>query len=216
MSQVTSATARSEAFPPVVLLVGGCASSLKPVADYFAASGFFVAKPTSTSEAFDVVSDLNPDLVIVGDTTEPAVFQLVEALKTTDATRQIPIILLSRRPLRSVPGRVRQYCDRCFAASESPAGLVDAASQLIHQSRTSRQSSLTREDRRERTPRKATTGMRRYSLEKHRNCPACGIALEWVERTRLYGIEYDYYAWCSNGCGLYCYELRGETWVKLI
>jgi hypothetical protein len=216
MSPVTSATATSESFPPVVLLVGGRADSLTSMADDFATAGFFVAKPTSPSEAFDVVSNLSPDLVIVGDTTESAVFHLVETLKTTDATRQIPIILVSGRPLRTVPARTRQYCDQCVPASKAPADLIDAAGELIRHSRAHRASSPATEGRRQRTPRKAITAMRRQSLDKQRNCPACGTSLEWVDRTRLCGIEYDYYSWCSNGCGLYCYERCGGTWVKLI
>jgi hypothetical protein len=47
-------------------------------------------------------------------------------------------------------------------------------------------------------------------------CPSCGKALDWIERGRLDGVEYDYYHWCESGCGLYCYERRAETWIKLV
>jgi PAS domain-containing protein len=28
-------------------------------------------------------------------------------------------------------------------------------------------------------------------------------------------VLFDYYQWCANGCGLYCYDLDAKVWVKL-
>lgn len=50
---------------------------------------------------------------------------------------------------------------------------------------------------------------------RRRACPACGTALEWIERGRIDGLEYDYYHWCARGCGLHCYNRTTASWVKL-
>ena len=217
MTNVAPSTAASDPFPPVVLLVGPHPGSLRALSDCFGASGFFVARPTGVSEAFDVAAELTPDLVVIAETTETAVFELVERLKTAEATHQIPLIMVSERARRTIPRRARQHCDRCFETSIPPADLVDAATGLIRKSRGRRRERTDATDnRRAETGKKPVAALRRHGLEKHRRCPACDTELEWVERARLYGVEYDYYRWCSNGCGLYCYERLGETWVKLI
>jgi hypothetical protein len=51
--------------------------------------------------------------------------------------------------------------------------------------------------------------------EASRACPQCRESLEWIERGRLLGLEYDYYRWCGNGCGLYCYECQSGNWIRL-
>jgi len=48
-----------------------------------------------------------------------------------------------------------------------------------------------------------------------RLCPACGCSLEWVERGTIGGISFDYFRWCLEGCGLYCFDRSRSKWVKL-
>jgi hypothetical protein len=48
-----------------------------------------------------------------------------------------------------------------------------------------------------------------------RGCPNCGVTLEWTERGVLAGVEYDYYKWCPNGCGLFCYDRHARHFLKL-
>lgn len=50
---------------------------------------------------------------------------------------------------------------------------------------------------------------------KGRRCPGCQRMLEWIERGTIDGIEYDYYRWCGQGCGLYCFNRRARCWLKL-
>jgi len=48
-----------------------------------------------------------------------------------------------------------------------------------------------------------------------RTCPSCTQPLEWIENGRIGAASYDYYQWCLQGCGLYCYDLDAKVWVKL-
>jgi hypothetical protein len=48
-----------------------------------------------------------------------------------------------------------------------------------------------------------------------RSCPVCARTLDWVEMGSIGGVEYDYYHWCEEGCGLYCFDRTGRRWIKL-
>jgi uncharacterized protein with PIN domain len=50
---------------------------------------------------------------------------------------------------------------------------------------------------------------------RNRRCPGCRRMLEWIERGTVGGTEYDYYRWCTQGCGLYCFNRRNGAWLKL-
>jgi PAS domain-containing protein len=43
----------------------------------------------------------------------------------------------------------------------------------------------------------------------------CTELLEFIENGRLGYVWYDYYQWCASGCGLYCYDVQAQLWVKV-
>jgi hypothetical protein len=48
-----------------------------------------------------------------------------------------------------------------------------------------------------------------------RRCPCCSDILEWIETGELDGEMHDYYRWCARGCGLYYFDRRSESFVRL-
>ena len=48
-----------------------------------------------------------------------------------------------------------------------------------------------------------------------RLCPACGETLRWTERRQLFGVTFDYFRPCVNGCGLFCYN-HAERSLRLL
>ena len=47
-------------------------------------------------------------------------------------------------------------------------------------------------------------------------CPQCCELLTWIERGRINAREFDYYHWCSRGCGLYCFDVAARKWTRLV
>jgi hypothetical protein len=48
-----------------------------------------------------------------------------------------------------------------------------------------------------------------------RRCPCCHKILEWIETGELDGALHDYYRWCGRGCGLYYFDRRSGSFVRL-
>ena len=48
-----------------------------------------------------------------------------------------------------------------------------------------------------------------------RHCPACSRPLAFIENGRIGGVWYEYFHWCSGGCGLYCFDCDAGRFVKL-
>ena len=140
-------------------------------------------------------------------------FDLIGTLKGDPQMRSLPVILLADRKPQSL--EAARLADLCLQQPVSGDELVASSRSLIARSHELRQ----RRDRNR--PLADALGMTSGTVAKQsavsaiRACPGCGQSLEWIESGRLLGVEYDYYRWCVNGCGLYCYELRVDSWVKL-
>jgi CheY-like chemotaxis protein len=202
-----------DTLPPIVLLVDQHADILAAYAACFEASGLWVATSADPVEALDAVQELRPDLLITDHFDDPD-FNLVQTIKQRVPPR-LPIILLSGRPLPDVPLAARQGADLCLEKPVQPETLLDSSRLLLERVRGLR-------TRGEREPARGTpvaSAPLPVQLPevspRDRRCPQCAAPLEWIERGRLYGLEYDYYRWCQRGCGLYCYERQGRKWVKL-
>lgn len=207
--------AQTEALPSIVLLVDSDAEALATCSAAFEASGLWVAGAADPAEGLEAIHELKPDLVIT-DHFDAAV-SLVEAIKARADTRMVPVILLSRRPLVDVPLATRQLADLCLEKPVLNDTLLENSRALIAQFRALRARSDAGREPAPNHVMKLTEVVRSSARPdgRERNCPACGSGLEWIERGRLCGSEYDYYRWCASGCGLYCYDRDADTWVKL-
>ena len=202
---------QSDDLPSIVLIVDADETTRAMCCAQFESAGLWVATSINPIEAIEAVRELRPNLVVT-TTFEGVDFDLVGALKADPMTKRIPVILLTERA--NDKGTDAQLADLCLRKPVVNRLLVENGQQLIVQSRTvgggpvsgpTHQLVLT-----------SPQTVKRNSQQTTRSCPGCGGVLEWIERGRLHGVEYDYYRWCEAGCGLYCYECRAETWVKLV
>lgn len=215
--------------PPIVLIVDEDASTLSAYARCLEASGVWVAT-AHPSEAVATACEVQPDLVITDSyDADPDRGGLLDRLKRELSARDVPFILLSGTALAGVPLATRQAADLCLEKPVLPDVLLDATRTLLR----SRASRPRPDADAAGTDAASTAAPRTASIDPARSatidarpsandttssarlCPACASALEWIERARLYGAEYDYYHWCDNGCGLYCYDRTNRAWVKL-
>ena len=204
--------AHAESLPSIVLFVGKPSETLATYSAFFDASGLWVATASNPDEALAAVQELKPDLIITEEFDE-AELDFVHAVKSAPDTRAVPVILLSRRPLPKVLQAAREQADMCLEKPVLPDALLQNGRALIRQARARREESPAFE--RASPVARAVDAVDAAARQAHRRCPGCAGPLEFVERGRLYGIEYDYYRWCPEGCGLYCYDCGAKAWVKL-
>ena len=218
-----SASSASPDIPPIVLLVDDDPDTLAMYSSYFEASGVWVATSSAPSEAIDAVAELKPDCVVtdIGFHGQPAGVELIHALKSREDTRQIPIVVLSGRTLADVPDATRREADVCLVKPVLPDALLQQVRErLKHSVRLRAGADPVRARAADLTAAAAQAVSRAMDLSdrvesRRRLCPQCGTRLDWIERGRIGGAEYDYYRWCLSGCGLYCYDRNTSRWVKL-
>jgi Response regulator containing CheY-like receiver, AAA-type ATPase, and DNA-binding domains len=209
---VASIPLQSDALPWIVLIVGSDEALLTSYSGHFERAGLWVAVSTSPMEAIEAVRELRPDLVVT-TTFDDAECDLVVALKSGALTAHVPVILLTSQSDEN-PMSV-ELADMCLQAPVPSSRLLSCSKELIARSRDVKHSS---EPVRPQAHQLVVTSSDTTTAEQPhatRSCPKCGKRLEWIEHGRLNGVDYDYYRWCTTGCGLYCYERRAETWIKL-
>ena len=203
-------------------MVDDDAEALDEYSSAFEASGMWVATATQPSEAMDAVDELRPNLIVTDfgvDVTAAADF--VHTVKTTPATQDIPLIVLTApAPAPGVTAEARKEADLYLTKPVPPATLLTTAKQMLDMTQALRErvvgvrqraTELLAQSRKLRE----TTAALSATMARRRSCPGCGSHLEWIERGRIGGTTYDYYRWCLKGCGLYCYDRDGQRWVKL-
>lgn len=171
--------------PRIVLLVTLQESRGGSYAAALEAAGFWVAQSESAEDAVRDIVDLQPDVVVADETVG-------RTLEAHSAMSAIPLVLVPE-PEPLSPPCLRHRVERALAArrvapqrSDPPARTISAAVESPEDVR-----------------------------QMPRTCPVCAWPLVWAERGSLGGVEYDYYRWCVNGCGLYCLDLSRDQWVKL-
>jgi CheY-like chemotaxis protein len=192
--------------PAIVLLVDDDRDTLELYGGYLEERGLWVVRATDPDEALEVVVELNPNLVVadLGFANQPVGIELVAQLKGDQQLQLTPVIVLSGRSQDELQESRRRGADVVLPKPCPPETLFDRVHHLLADSR----------DQRERTG--FPTERRAPPVSLRPRCPACGVSLEWIERSTLDGQEYDYFEWCKSGCGLYCFNRDTHRWIKVV
>jgi CheY-like chemotaxis protein len=213
MAPAAFAVDDASAFPPIVLLVEDDADLLDMYSSYFQAEGVWVGTADSPDKGLEAVNDLHPDVVIsdIGFGGAPTGMNFVQVMKDRPHTRGIPLIVLTGLPASDLPPELRHDADLFLRKPVSAEGLLDNIRRLLESPHALQQ-------RRVRAQARAGRGgvaQPAPAGESPRVCPNCCGPLDWIEQKTIDGRAYDYYHWCTRGCGLYCYDRGAKAWLKL-
>lgn len=203
----------ASAFPPIVLLVEDDLDMLDMYSTYFQAEGLWVGTARSPDKGLEAVNELRPDVVIsdIGFYGSPTGVNFVQMMKDRSDTRGIPLIVLTGLPTSDLPAEMRHDADLFLRKPISAEGLLDHVRRLLESSHALQQ----RGDRQRARAARPKAPQPLPSGDLARSCPNCCGTLDWIEQKTVGGRSYDYYHWCARGCGLYCFDRGGKTWLKL-
>jgi DNA-binding response OmpR family regulator len=195
--------------PPILLLLDEHSDTRDMYTTFFQREGFWVATAEDADEAVQVASDLKPN-VIVADLEMAGALggtNLVEAFKTQPTTHDIPVVILSGRPIQRLPPSTRQ-ADLLLEIPIRPDELLrQVRALLVRAAELRRRSDETRQTGRRLMAKsekllQQSRDISNQLIANARKCPDCSAGLEWIEQGVIGGVEYDFYRWCHNGCGL--------------
>jgi DNA-binding response OmpR family regulator len=207
--------------PPIILFVDDDRDTLDLYGGYFETNGLWVVTTTDPDEAMEVAVDLGPNLIVadLGFADQALGIEFVCQVKADEQLRATPVIVLSGRPKEDLQESRRCGADIVVPKPCPPQDLLDRARTLLRVSRELRERSHAAAERgqaqREQTATILGRGGELTNRAVVRRCPSCATPLEWAERAKLEGEEYDYFRWCPSGCGLYCYKPGSGHWIKL-
>lgn len=213
-----------DSLPPIVLLVETDTDTLQSHSQFLEASGMWVATATDPAHGLSCVRELRPNLVVTDVTFagQPTGGDLVHAIKQDNRTSHVPVVVLISTPIERVAPEAQREADLVLVKPVVPELLFRRGRALIEASARLRERFNTAMERSYRlvSENAAACARVRRNVEKlqhlSRLCPQCGVPLRWLERGTISGVEYDYYRWCVNGCGLFCYDRTARDWVKLV
>jgi CheY-like chemotaxis protein len=219
--KLTPVTSFSE-IPPIVLFVGEDTDALPSYSAHLQHAGMWVASSTRPIEALLTVQELQPDVIVADvDFAEGSPgLAFVDGLALSDATLAIPLIALTSDGSHDVPRSARVRTTLWVPKPVVPDVLVANVQQLLVEGYAVRMRA-DRENKRLHDLAERSRGLLSNSAEADRfasatrTCPTCAHPLQWIENGRIGTVRYDYYQWCAHGCGLHCYDLDGQVWVKL-
>jgi CheY-like chemotaxis protein len=203
--------------PPIILLIERDRGAIEDYSRSFEDAGLWVAATRDPGEGVATAEELKPDLIVTdADGGEAAdTDDMIEALKLNPELGRIPIILMTSK------ARTATSADAMLLKPVAPPLLLLRVRELLARAREQRARAgelvkhvdrlLARSS--ELLARSASAGPDALRLE--RNCPDCGVRLDWIERRAVGGVTYDYYRRCVHGCGLFCFDRDRSTWVKL-
>jgi DNA-binding response OmpR family regulator len=189
---------------------------------FFQRSGFRVATAAAADEAVQVASDLKPNVILADLPLSDGLggTDLVGAFKAEPATQDIPVVILSGRPIRRLPSSIRR-ADLLLEIPIRPDDLLEQINTLLDKvTALPRWSDEARETRRRLVVRSEKLAQQSQDIESTLvatagRCPDCSATLQWIERGSIAGTEYDFYRWCRNGCGLFCFDRTANSWIRL-
>ena len=220
----TSAVSDTHTLPPIVLLLDDERDILEMYSAHFEAEGVWVATAASAREGLIAVEELRPDLIVtdIGFGGEPSGATFAQAVKERAETSGIPLIVLTGLANQDMPSTVKEDADLFLRKPVAPQALLLNVRRLLESSHVLR-------DRSERVRARVTPLLHKSAdllarsktsvgpvPEEHARCPQCCEPLSWLERGRIDTREFDYYQWCSRGCGLYCFDIAARNWIRLV
>ena len=219
--KLTPVTSFSE-IPPIILFVGEDAHALPLYSAHLEQAGMWVASSSRPGEALSAVDELRPDVIVADvDFDEgSAGVSFIEGLAMSEATMAIPLIALSSDGSKGVPHSAKMRTTLWVPKRVIPDVLVANVQQLLVEGYAVRMRA-DRDNKRFQDLAGRSRGLLSNTTEADRfasatrTCPVCAQPLQWIENGRIGTVLYDYYQWCVNGCGLHCYDLDGQVWVKL-
>ena len=209
--------------PPIVLFVGEDVHDLPMYSAHLEQAGMWVSSSTRPVEALSAVDELRPDVIVADvDFAEGSDgLSFIDGLAISDALLAIPLIALMTDVSISIPPSAKARTTLYVPKPVVPDALVATIQQLLVESYAVR-IRADRDNARLRALAERSRGLlptRSAEADRlsgsTRTCPSCAQPLEWIENGRIGTVQYDYYQWCVSGCGLYCYDLEVQTWVKL-
>jgi CheY-like chemotaxis protein len=212
-----------DSIPPIVLLIDDDRDTLDMYSSYLESAGFWVATATNPTDGQAHARELRPNLLVtdIGFGGQRTGVDLIHAIKQDAETAYIPIMVLSGTPVEDLPAETRREAALVLLKPVMPDVLLSRGQQLIVAGASLRVRSAAAVERAHTLldENLAARERIRESVEnlgkRPRACPKCESPLEWLERRTISAVEYDYYRWCLNGCGLYCYDRRAGDWIKL-
>jgi DNA-binding response OmpR family regulator len=208
-------TDTSTPLPPIVLVVDDHADTVEMYETLLSAQGYWVARATNASDAFEYAHDVLPDAIVtdLGLPGEMDGAELIRQLRADPTLRDVPILAVTGRDPRDVPSLSGLKMLGLLLKPVAPETLIARVQMALEHSAALRTRSAAAVARVEPLLAKsaglvAQAHQHRRTAESSRTraCPGCGQDLEWIESGALNGIEYDYYRWCAGKCGLYCFN----------
>jgi len=210
--------------PPIVLLVGADSDAREMYTVLLESSGFWVAAAAEPDTALPSIAELRPNLVLTdlgaGADVSARALEFVHTVKSDEAAQGIPVLLLSARTAEELPDTCEE-ADALLLKPVMPDVLLLRVRELIAKSRDLRERADAAREKSHQLTEESVRLIERSAADaervdlRNRRCPGCRRMLEWIERGTVGGTEYDYYRWCTQGCGLYCFNRRNGAWLKL-
>jgi hypothetical protein len=219
MTRTTVTSDAETATPAIVLMADSDDGRVGRHSVYMESSGLWVAVQREPGRVLEDVLELRPDAIVTAADFDgqPPGRGVIALLKDRGDTRDIPIVLFT---VPSADVRNESRADVCLDPDVRSDVLLQSVRAVLHGRHLQRQATQSRARSPELIARSGEllerTGDLRTPIDDAvRACPSCGASLDWIERGRIGGGEYDYYHWCLKGCGLYCYNRTAKTWLKL-
>jgi CheY-like chemotaxis protein len=202
--------------PPIVLVVDDHPDTLEMYGAMLQSEGFWVARASGALEALEYAQDLHPDAVIA-DLGLPGPMNgadLIRELGADAVLGDVPVLAVTGRAPKHMPSLAGLKMSALLLKPVAPVTLVSRLRAAIEHSATLRARSAEASNKvAELLHRSAALIAQtkvpsppRAAEKRDRKCPGCGTALQWLETGKLQRVTYDYYRWCGNGCGLYCFN----------
>jgi CheY-like chemotaxis protein len=222
LMDLVHASDAAESIPPVLLVVDDHADTLDMYDALLSGEGYWVARAETALEAFEYAQDLKPDAIItdIGLPGEMSGVDLIREVRADRWLQSTPIVAVTGREPRDLPSLSGVQFSALLLKPVAPGTLLARVATAVSQSSALKGPAHAPRPQAEplvdgSRDKLAHLKPRIKNAHRHRVCPKCGKRLAWLETGRLGGAVYDYYRWCDNGCGLYCYDRERETFERL-
>jgi DNA-binding response OmpR family regulator len=206
--------------PPIVLVVEDDHDTREMYEVLLKAEGFWVMKVADAVEAFGYAKDCHPDAVLTDLGLHGAAdgAALIRHLRSEPEFEFTPIIAVTGREPRQWASLRGLQISAVLLKPVSPGTLIDGIKSAVQESAVLRARSkalLERIPVLQRSHAALRRSANNAASRRERACPFCGYLLVWVDRADLPQGSYDYYDWCKQGCGLFCFNVSTREFQQL-